>query len=251
MKMKALTYLTGISLAASGVMTSCVGDANSPGLEYMPDMYRSSAVEAYVDYGEVQGRYDEEAHALIESKFSFVPPANTIPYYGDNEVMMPYAHGAPIGADKTHGLYGVDQDSAGYTNAANDVNPIPYSEEVLKEGKVLFERFCKHCHGEKGEGDGGVPATGKYPPPPAYNGPLKDLPAGQIFYSITYGKNAMGSHASQLNKEERWKVVYYVQKLQGKELGVVEETAIDSTEIVMPEEVPAELTPEAENHNSH
>ena len=25
----------------------------------------------------------------------------------------------------------------------------------------------------------------------------------------------MGSHASQLTQEERWKLVYYVQKLQG------------------------------------
>jgi hypothetical protein len=31
---------------------------------------------------------------------------------------------------------------------------------------------------------------------------------------MTYGKGLMGSHASQLSQEERWKLVYYVQKLQ-------------------------------------
>ena len=235
MKTKVLTYYTGIAIATIGLMSSCVGDPNSPGLEYMPDMYRSSAVEAYVDYGEVEGRYDEEAQRMVEEKFSFVPPAGTIPYVdGDNmAIMMPYKHGAPVGSDKTHGLYGVRQDSAGRSNAAFDVNPIPYSEEVLGEGKVLFERFCKHCHGEKGAGDGTVPATGKYPPPGAYDGALKDIPAGQIFYTITYGKGAMGSHASQLNKEERWKVVYYVQKLQGKELGVAtSDTAVVAEPVV-------------------
>ena len=36
-----------------------------------------------------------------------------------------------------------------------------------------------------------------------------------MFHSITYGKGTMGSHASQLTQEERWKLVYYVQKLQG------------------------------------
>ena len=30
-----------------------------------------------------------------------------------------------------------------------------------------------------------------------------------------YGKGMMGSHASQLSKEERWKVIRYVQTLQG------------------------------------
>ena len=37
--------------AVMAVLTGCVTDPNSPGLEYMPDMYRSPAVEAYVDYG--------------------------------------------------------------------------------------------------------------------------------------------------------------------------------------------------------
>lgn len=222
MKLKTIKLVGCIALVA-GTMVSCKGDSNSPGMEYMPDMYRSSAVEGYWDYAEVRGEYSQEAADLIREKFSFVPPAGTIPFSGEcgNSINSPYAHGAPIGADKSHGLYGMRQDSAGYTNAALDRNPIPFSDDVLKEGKVLFERFCIHCHGEKGAGDGAVPSTGKYPPPPAYNGALKDLPAGQIFYSITYGKNAMGSHASQLNKEERWKVVYYVQTLQGKDPSVV------------------------------
>ena len=32
--------------------TGCVNNPDSSGLEYMPDMYRSPAVEAYVDYGQ-------------------------------------------------------------------------------------------------------------------------------------------------------------------------------------------------------
>jgi hypothetical protein len=36
----------------------------------------------------------------------------------------------------------------------------------------------------------------------------------------------MGSHASQLTQEERWKLVFYVQKLQGPK-----ETASDTTKV--------------------
>lgn len=236
MKVKNIKNI-GLAVLVGGTLLSCKSDENSPGMEYMPDMYRSAAVEGYWDYAEVRGKYDEDAEMLIRDKFSFVPPAGTIPYAGTDagKEDMPYEHGAPVNADKTHGLYGMRQDTAGYANAANDKNPIPYSDEVLKEGKVLFESFCIHCHGEKGAGDGPVPSTGKYPPPPAYNGPLKDLPAGQIFYSITYGKNAMGSHASQLNKEERWKLVYYVQKLQGKDPGAANEPANQEVNEVNPE----------------
>lgn len=233
MKVNKMKKFGLIAVMSTGAMTSCVSDSNSPGLEYMPDMYRSSAVEAYVDYGEVRGKIDEDAQNLVAEKFSFTPPAGTIPYAGTGnvEVNMPYRHGAPIGADKSQGLYGVRQDSAGFANAKFDVNPVAYSEDVLKEGKVLFERFCIHCHGENGAGDGAVPGTGKYPPPPAYNGPLKDRTAGEIFYTITYGKGAMGSHASQINKEERWKIVYYVQKLQGKDPGAVEVAPVEGEEM--------------------
>lgn len=238
MKLNTMKLSTGTFILFTGLMVSCVGDPNSPGLEYMPDMYRSPSIEAYVDYAEVRGLFRPE---LVGDKVSMTPPNGTIPYYGVGnhvKIMMPYKHGAPIGADKSHGLYGVRQDSAGYEASAFDVNPIPFSEEVLNEGKVLYGLFCMHCHGEKGDGQGPVVVNsfGKFPPPPAYDGALKDLPAGKIFYSVTYGKNTMGSHASQLNKEERWKVVHYVEKLQGKPQGDAA-TVIDST-VVAPAAVP-------------
>ena len=104
-------------------------------------------------------------------------------------------------------------------------NPIAFSEAVEKDGEVLYSKFCIHCHGATGMGDGKVGA--KLPgPPPAYNGTLKNLPEGKIFHTITYGKGSMGSHSSQLTQEERWKLVYFVQKLQGPKM-----VAMDSVEV--------------------
>ena len=37
--------------------------------------------------------------------------------------------------------------------AAQVKNPIESSDEVLKEAKVLYERYCIHCHGEKRNGE--------------------------------------------------------------------------------------------------
>ena len=106
-------------------------------------------------------------------------------------------------------------DTGGYANAGRYLkNPITLTPEVLAQGEVLYSKFCVHCHGDAGKGDGKVGL--KLPgPPPAYDGALKNLPEGKIFYSVTNGKNSMGSHASQLSVEERWKLVHYVQKLQG------------------------------------
>ena len=42
------------------------------------------------------------------------------------------------------------------------------------------------------------------------------MPVGTMFHSITYGKNNMGSYASQLTREQRWMVIQYVKSQQLK-----------------------------------
>ncbi len=177
--------------------TSCgKKDPNSPGVEFMPDMYRSPSLEYY------------QTHTV---------DGDTV----DN-AMKPVAGTVARG----YMTYGYKNDPAGYDAAGlNLKNPLTAKsrEEYEKEGEVIYGKFCVHCHGATGMGDGKVSA--KLPgAPPAYSGTLKNLPEGKIFHSITYGKGLMGQHASQLTQEERWKLVYYVQKLQGPK-----ETATDST----------------------
>jgi mono/diheme cytochrome c family protein len=161
-------------------------DKNSPGIEFMPDMYRSPSLEYY------------SVHMLDGDTINNAkkPVTGTV-----SRGYLPYAY--PNTAE-------------GYEQAGLNLhNPfINQKEEFEKDGEVLYGKFCIHCHGATGAGDGKV--GGKLPgPPPAYNGALKNLPEGKIFHTLTYGKGTMGSHASQLTQEERWKLVFYVQKLQG------------------------------------
>lgn len=186
-------------------LAACGGNPNSPGVEYMPDMYRSPAVEAYVDYGQDPYYFTEEKAAEQRERMSARKPVNgTIPFSMDADKVqfnMPYPF--PNTPD-------------GYEAAGAQLkSPIAMTQATVDKGKVIYDKFCQHCHGATGQGDGPVVNNGGYPPPGAYNGPLKDLPEGKIFHSLTYGRNvAMGSHASQLNKEERWLVVHYVKYLQ-------------------------------------
>lgn len=196
LKFVTLNAFAGLLLTG---LTSCgKKDANSPGVEFMPDMYRSPSLEYY------------NIHTLDgDTFFNAKKPVKGTVARG----YMPYAY-----ANTTEGY-----ELAG----ANLKNPLPASNlaQWEQEGEVLYGKFCVHCHGATGAGDGKV--GGKLPgPPPAYNGALKNLPEGKIFHSITYGKGSMGSHASQLTTEERWKLVYYVQKLQGPKV-----VASDSTKV--------------------
>lgn len=183
-----------------GFMACGKRDPNSPGVEFMPDMYRSPSVEVY-------GTQVINGDSVTSTQF--LPVKGTI-----SRGYIPYAY---------------ENTSDGYEKAGMYLhNPLSANnrEAFEKDGEVLYGKFCVHCHGVEGAGDGKVAA--KLPgAPPAYNGTLKNLPEGKIFHSITYGKGLMGSHASQLSQEERWKLVYFVQKLQGPK-----ETATDSTALI-------------------
>ena len=40
------------------------------------------------------------------------------------------------------------------------------------------------------------------------------MPDGQMFYSVAYGKNMMGSYASQLTRKQRWMVIKFIKNKQ-------------------------------------
>lgn len=199
-----LKYITAILIGAI-TLSSCSKHPDSPGYEYMPDMYRSQAIEAYVDYGMVgDEERDETSNRLKNTQSARIPAEGSIPFNSNRaqaEMMMPFKYGK------------ADLDSA----SANFKIPSSYLEDIdgnVKEGKRLYEIMCMHCHGKTGQGDGGVVVVGDYNPPSPYNGAYKERSLGGIFHVITYGKGAMGPHASQLNKLERWKVAMYVRTLQ-------------------------------------
>jgi mono/diheme cytochrome c family protein len=222
-KFKALTSLVVVSVSAL-ILGSCTANADSPGLEYMPDMYRSPAIEPYVDFGEIRGRIHED---VKQRQTALTPPSGTVPYYGkDSEnvrLMLPYFRKANIAFRETHGFYGLDLTTSDeYAAAANDLNPFKLSstnaELIFKKGKDLYTAMCQHCHGEKGDGNGPMVASGAYAGVPNY-ADRTSLSDGQIFYSIYYGKGSMGSHASLLSKKEIWTLVHYVRKFQNADYG--------------------------------
>lgn len=226
---KAIANILMVCTVGMTVMSSCVSDPDSSGLEYMPDMYRSPAVEPYVDYGHIQG----EEHKDFKIKQSAMrPPHRAIPYYGTDSakvaMMLPYHRKASSAANTTHGLYETDgwrlSDSLNteYEKAKSDKNPIRLTPEnvdmILDRGEKIYESKCQHCHGEEGNGKGPMVESGAYAGVPDYKN-LQDLGDGQVFYSIYYGKGAMGAHSMLLDKEEIWMLVHYVNQFRFDDYG--------------------------------
>ncbi len=124
----------------------------------------------------------------------------------------------PIGFDR----YEFPNTMEGYEQASISLqNPLERTQKNLEEGAILYNRFCGPCHGGSGNGDGSIVKLDKFPPPPSFSkgnssrgGAMRDLTDGKIYHTIYYGLNIMGSHASQISPEDRWKVVMHVHELQ-------------------------------------
>jgi len=162
----------------------CGARSQSRAYEYMPDMARDPAYKAFA------------SNAATRNGLTLQPPVpGTIP-----RGYMPFH-------------YGTGEDEA--ARAGSELqNPNRATQQVLEEGKALYETFCLVCHGEQGKGDG--PIADKIPRPPSYTSDrVLQFPPGRIFHVITRGTKKMPSYAAQTSAADRWKIVAYVKSLQG------------------------------------
>ena len=208
-KFLAITFLTAVV-----VLTSCSDVKRKPGSIYMPDMAYSRAYETYADHSNLKEKginYDAR------------PVAGTIAR--GQEMPFPYAKDAA-------------GDTTNYTLSKSVVNPIDsLTEAQAKEAERLYLINCGICHGAKLNGNGPLykDGNGPYAAKPAMlvgDAKYESMPEGQMFYSLTFGKNLMGSYASQLTAKQRWEVIHYIKVKQGK-IKTAAAASNDSTAVAM------------------
>ncbi|WP_153797615.1 c-type cytochrome [Foetidibacter luteolus] len=196
-----------ISFITAGiVLVSCSDVKRKPGTVYMPDMAYSRAYETYSERDSM--KFTTDANDAEDRIFyNNLPVAGTIAR-GEE---MPF----PIAKDK-------QGDTTNYIASKQVPNPLPaLNAAELVEAERLYLINCGVCHGAKLDGNGPLykDGNGPYPAKPAQlvgNALYENMPDGQMFYSIAYGKNLMGSYASQLTRKQRWQIIHYIKTKQGK-----------------------------------
>ena len=192
--MKKLSIITVLSAAI--VIVSCSDVKRTPGHVYMPDMAYSRAYETYADHSNL---------AEKGINYTNMPVAGTIAR--DEE--MPF-----------HIIKDVPGDSTHYVASKQVKSPIDsLSAKDADEAERLYLINCGICHGSKMDGNGPLYNDGKGPFAAAPKNLVGDpvvsvMPEGQMFYSVAYGKNMMGSYASQLSRKQRWMVIRYIKNKQ-------------------------------------
>ncbi|MEL0317463.1 MAG: cytochrome c [Flavobacteriaceae bacterium] len=165
------------------VMQSCF-DPSKPNYQYFPNMYEPVGYETYADS-------DAFANGI--------------------EAQLPVAGSVARGWEP----YDYPDTNEGYEAAKADLkSPLEATAENSATGKELYGIYCAVCHGNKGDGQGILMTREKFLGVPSYAD--RDITSGSIYHVLMYGKNAMGSHAGQVNAEERWQIAQHVMELRSK-----------------------------------
>src|SRR3954467_6400725 len=123
---RTIRFAFGVAFAGlvlAGLSSCGKKDQNSPGVEFMPDMYRSPSLEYY------------NVHVIDEDTMNnaMMPVKGTIA-----RGFMPYAY---------------PNTPEGFEAAQNNLkNPLdPAKRDIWeKDGQKLYGQFCVHCHGPSG-----------------------------------------------------------------------------------------------------
>jgi mono/diheme cytochrome c family protein len=186
-----MKHLKSILVAATAVilgLTACNsgGKRKNPGKAYAMDMTYSRAYDGYTANPN-----------FADSQTSRLPVQGTIAR----------GHSLP------------DHLMEGDTNAYKTFTTnVKFNDAELKEGGRLYNIYCGVCHGTALDGNGPLYAggAGKFAAAPAnFMGPnYIKMPVGQMYAAIKYGKNMMGSYASQVDIKQRWQIIAYIKKAQ-------------------------------------
>lgn len=164
------------------VWSSCDHNRNTTGWQYFDDMVKSPAYESYTPNPN-----------YADGKTMQAPPEGTVPR---GFMKYPYA--------KT------DEDRL--TAGLSMKNPLLPSDENLVRGGKVYASYCANCHGDKGDGQGYLYTSKKFPYPPAslLSDKMLEAPDGEIFHVISVGWGIMAEHGSMIKPDDRWKAVLYI-----------------------------------------
>ncbi|HSY42776.1 MAG TPA: cytochrome c, partial [Candidatus Acidoferrum sp.] len=92
--------------------------------------------------------------------------------------------------------------------------------KLLARGHERFDIYCAPCHGKLGDGNGITKKIGDMPAVAnLHDLRIVSMADGEIFNTITFGKNTMGAYGPLIQTQDRWAIIAYLRALQLSVLG--------------------------------
>ena len=213
--------LVSISLIGAVLLVAAVGMlgfrgslSRRPPIEVFPDMDR-----------QLKLRPQEPNDFFANGVSSQLPPPGTVarsePIQTVDGPVYPFED-APFNTGKITGT----------TNFVA-TNPLPVNAALLQRGRERFDIYCSPCHGRLGDGNGITKKLGVMPAVAnLHDKRIVEMTDGEIFNTITFGKNTMGAYGPLVPTRDRWAIIAYLRALQLSELGTTNDlTAAEQAEL--------------------
>jgi mono/diheme cytochrome c family protein len=195
--------LIGAALGAAivGIAGLRGGLSRQPPIEIFPDMNR-----------QLKLRPMESDSFFANGVSSQLPPPGTVarsePIQTAGGPVYPFEE-SPVNTGRITGT----------TNFV-ETNPLPVNDALLQRGHERFDIYCTPCHGRLGDGNGITKKLGLMPAVANLHDPrIVEMADGEIFNTITHGKNTMAVYGPLVPAQDRWAIIAYLRALQLSWLG--------------------------------
>jgi mono/diheme cytochrome c family protein len=92
--------------------------------------------------------------------------------------------------------------------------PLEVTPALMQRGEQRFNINCAVCHGPLAAGDGIVKQYGLTTVVTLQDDRIRHMADGEIFNTITHGKNTMMAYGPRIAVHDRWAVICYLRALQ-------------------------------------
>jgi len=92
--------------------------------------------------------------------------------------------------------------------------PVPVTEQLMQRGQQRFNINCSVCHGLTAAGNGIAKLYGLSTVATLQDERIRKMADGEIFNTITNGKNTMMSYGGNVPVADRWAIIAYLRALQ-------------------------------------
>ena len=183
-------------------------------IEVFPDMVRQQKVRAQAPLA-----------FFADDRGPRVPVANTVPL--GYEMPLPQRNappevspsGAAPGDELSRQRLGFSVGTDYYNTGKMETNwgtgfPVPVTAELMQRGQERFNITCAMCHGATAAGNGIAKQHGLNTVVTLQDQRIRNMADGEIFNTITNGKNTMMAYGPNITVADRWAIISYVRALE-------------------------------------
>ncbi len=195
-----------------------------PPFEIFPDMVRQPKVRA-------QAPLD----FFADGRGPRLPITGTVPV--GYEMPKPKTEGTPPGvagdaAEEAHARIafsaGTDYFNTGKMGDQWGTGiPLPVTRELMERGQQRFNITCVMCHGATAAGNGITKQYGLATVVSLQDDRIRKMSDGEIFNTITNGKNTMMPYGPNVLVTDRWAIIAYLRALQRSQHATVTDVPED------------------------